>query len=361
MTALLLPPSAPALRRLVQQGLHWWLTELAGLVPAPVRALVTSRRANDLVLEFGRDEARLVAGKHEKGGPTIIPLNVANQSSTARISERFPGAAVAIALDEKLIFRPEIELPAMAEPNLAQVLRHQIERLVPLDPSSVSFTWQVTERLPGRNAIKVTLAIVKNAVVLRAREFAAEFGLRPTAVMISQADGSPATVWRAQSADAGGGRMRMLCRLMEAAAIICWVSGYGIYVKRLDHRLVALHGQVVTLQAQSVSVQDMARDAHAVQTKLLAMNARLATPTPLAILDSLTKALPLDTSVSEFSWDGKKIDIIGMATHASALLAHIERAPLFTEPSFTAPITAAPGSGGERFEIEFRIRAASVR
>jgi general secretion pathway protein L len=82
------------------------------------------------------------------------------------------------------------------------------------------------------------------------------------------------------------------------------------------------------------------------------------TPQIVEIWEELTKILPDDTWLTDLSVDGSVIKMTGFARKSAAsLVALLETSKLFSEPSFLSPVVRVPGQSGERFEIQFRLRA----
>jgi Tfp pilus assembly protein PilN len=59
----------------------------------------------------------------------------------------------------------------------------------------------------------------------------------------------------------------------------------------------------------------------------------------LHLLKELTEILPHETWLSEFRYRGGKVEIAGYSSSASTLIVLIENSPLFTEVTFSAPVT----------------------
>jgi general secretion pathway protein L len=82
------------------------------------------------------------------------------------------------------------------------------------------------------------------------------------------------------------------------------------------------------------------------------------TPQIVEIWEELTKILPDDSWLTDLSVDGSVIKMTGFARKSAAsLVALLEKSKLFSEPSFLSPVVRVPGQSGERFEIQFRLRA----
>jgi general secretion pathway protein L len=355
MTTLTWSDSATPWLRYLRQAANWWLAELYGLVPQSLISTLHHQGRATAKLELHPDTASLlVQGPNRKTCDVIpIPLDdVAAITARADLAER----TVEIILDEGFLFRPCVDLPLAAENALASILRHQLERLVPLDPATLRFVWTVKERLPEKNLLKVEICLVKQSTLERALLLSERLGLKPRRILVAGEGGLLVPVWRQQAAEPLQGRQRVLCRGLEFITVVFVCATYASVILRLGSERSALQSKVAALEERATSVSVLAARTAAAETMLAQVRNRVAAPTALAVLDELTKALPLDASVSEFHVQGRKVVIVGTASHATSLLGAIEQSPFFSNATFTAPITAGVAGIGERYQISFDVK-----
>lgn len=343
-------------QRLAARAFAWWLAELEGLLPATLRSRLARSSAGIVRLEFSRDGASLLIPSRDRSAASNLPVSFDPADRISVTAPSIAGAQVQIHLDENLLFRPVVELPLAAEATLEPILRHQLERLVPLDPATLRFTWQVIERLPAKSRLKVEVCIVKQATIERATALARELGLAPRAVVVGNASNAAGTIWRAPITHHADRRERKIRRLFEILTIVFIIAAYGAYVWHLDAERTLLRNLAADVQARNRNVQALSLRAATAAGTLAEVESRFAAPSSLAVLDALTRALPLDSSVSELHLQDGKMDISGTASHATALLAALGSATLFVDPVFLAPIVAAGQGSGERYQLGFRVK-----
>jgi general secretion pathway protein L len=360
MTTLLIPRAGPALWRLAHRGVRWWLAELTGLVPARLREAFASRGMEAVVMEFGNGAVQLRTAHGSRFGAATIPVNRANEQSVGRLRERFLGSAVRIALSDDVVLRTSLELPEAAEPELAKILPHQLNRLVPMDPKSFSFTWWIGDRIVLRKTLRVVVAVAKNSTLAQARDLSGELGLNATQILVAGPKPDGVAIWRGTSFAANGHARQSLCRSLEVATLCCLIAAYIIYDIKLNtqhHRLEAMQSQ---LRTQLAAVAGLPRSANRAEEMLTAITKDLSRPTPLAILNDLTRSVPLDASISDLTLKGDKVQIVGVASHATDLIARINGSRLFSDPTFSAPITAF-SDNKEHFELNIRLSKDRAR
>lgn len=352
VTSLALSRPPQAWRAAAVRALNWWTAELRNLLPARARRWILRRHTPELYLHVGRQTARL----ERTGGAGFSVVSIDTDINTAGLRRRFAGAAATIALTEELLLRCGIALPAAAEGTLAQIIPHQLERLIPLNAEDLRCVWRISGRLPAQNQIRVEIAVARVRSLTNALALAHRLGLRPRTVQIAQPVGPPLAVW----SDAGSGgfakKHRWLARGLESVALSMFLAGYLIYLHRLDLRAAELHARLTAAEARLQAIHAVAIEAGSHKALLNQVFARLLTPEPLPVLNELSRKVPLDAYVSDFEYHPPKLELGGSAAHATALLTALGASPLLGSPRFVAPITSDPGSAREHFDIAVDLR-----
>lgn len=366
MTTASLSRSALAGGQLVRQGFAWWCSELAALVPRSLRQRL--RFADDPAsLEMTSEQATLILPGH--GRSTVVRLPIpAEDDGAARarlqvaLRQQGIGTAVAIRLDPALLLEASLDLPLSAERSLQAIVRHQLGRVVPLDPDEVCFAANVRQRSPSIKSIKVDLVIAKRAVVERSLQRARNVGLVPLMVMgqAAPAPRSPgqeetAVLWRTDGTGQAN-TQRRIQRSLEALVLLLAATAYGVHVHRLDQVRDSLRDQVASARQVATATQDVARQVGQLGETATFMQGRRKARSPLHVLDELTRLVPQDSWVTQLALHDNTVDLAGYAPRATDLIPGIEASKVFESPRFRSPITLAPDARGERFDLSFVLR-----
>ena len=362
-SAILSRPTIAA-GQLIRRGVSWWLAELAPLVPHHLLRLFGGPGEPASVLQFGAGEPVLLVSDRPQASPLVLPLaSFGEHERRMRVqsvlrSHRVDDA-VAVCLDRSLVFETSIDLPTAAEGSLDAILRHQIERLVPLSAADTSFAFRIIARMPAAGTLKVGLTIAKNTTIDAALAAAKAAGLNPRLVIVPQASGAPGgrvVLWRASSLKEATGHRR-LRHALEIAAIVFAFFAYGLYVHRLDRIRDDLQARIDHAKPVAAAVQSLAQQVSQINEALSFFQNRRNEAPPLAILDELTRLVPTDSWIKQLTVRGRTVEIDGNSPHASDLVSLVEGSAMFENPRFRSPITLAPDGKSERFDLSLDIKA----
>lgn len=361
MTAARLPRvDASAAHQLVRAGFAWWRAELLACLPLVLRRQFEGGKELGSVIDVAPAQAVLGLPGRGRSAPISFPLDDATRRDELQAAlRRQPSRAVTIRLDASLLLQVGLDLPASAERTLRPIIQHQLSRIVPLDPKLVCFDAHIRQR--QGNALKVDLVVAKNATVEDALQLARSAGLLPKSVIQLQPADMPGkgmrttfTLWRAGDDRMGGGNRAR--RVLEAATIVLALAAYGMHVHRLDQLRGSLRSQVAAARQGAAAAQDMARKVGEMGEISALLVGRRQAPSPLDILDELTRLVPTDGWVSQLSMHEHTVMVSGYARQATGLIATLEGSAMLGNPRFQAPITLGPDGKGERFDLAVDVK-----
>lgn len=342
--------------------LRWWGGELAAMLPARLRR-AGERAREGLVLDIAPSEAALrrvgkapaVLGRVELAADgTALPEAGLRRVLDRRAREE----SVALRLPAALALRKTITLPAAAAENLRQVLTYELDRLTPFRRDEVVFDQRIVER-DAAGRILVELTLVPKAQVDRALRVAASLGLGAEVVEVAaEREGEPPSGnLLAGTRVEGRGRPLTAAAALLAAAVLAAVAVW-LPLQRQSELAAALAQQVAEARKQAAAAAKIEREIEALareQTFVLARKQK--SYAAVDVLNELTRLLPDDTHLSQWSLNGNQLQIGGLASSASNVIALLEQSPLFEKAQFRSPVTQDPRLGRERFQVSGEVVA----
>jgi general secretion pathway protein L len=145
-------------------------------------------------------------------------------------------------------------------------------------------------------------------------------------------------------------------KLLKAGLAICLFGLVATYaharyrqldgLRRLDAAIETLNEDVKVVRSLSDRREQQIRHVESVR-----LHKRQTVPLA-RIWEEMTRVIPDNSWLSDLSVNETKITITGFSRSAAGLIAMLEASPLFSGPTFTAPVVRAPGMDAERFTIE---------
>lgn len=367
-----LESSAPDRQTWLRQGralLAWWLSELAGLLPDVLRDRLSGESGRAGVLIEG-DTLRLADLRGGQARPLdkldLKQMTAAEaRGAIARALSRagLTGCPVVLGLPDEQILRRCEFLPEGAERRVGDVLRLRLESAAPLPPGT--FHWGYKIAGPAADGqLPVECVLVKaetvNALVARMAELNVELsGMFPAADFPGQATLNllPQNL-RRETLPLWSPFNRVLAALACVLAVLVLVLTFY----RQEAELSGLRGELADLRERAESVLALRSGTREQLRSLQAVRqTKAAAPSPMGILNELSRLLPDNSWVSDFRLADGEIQLTGQSRSASSLIGLIERSPMFANVRFGSPVVRDPRTGAERFNMRFEwVKAADA-
>lgn len=301
---------------LFQQGLTWWLRELASLLPVPWQQRLS--RFDRMPLYYWRDNTLMPSDESAKSG---------------RIG------SILVGLDSSSVQLVRLKLPEAAEPDLRQTISLQLSRHTPFLPDQVLFDCVVEKRIPQSQRLEILLAIVPKTLVADVLTTARERGLvvgRVSVLNESGEDCLPLNFMEQGDKPARQGRSLWLRGGILAGVML--LIGLGASVWSEYKSLQELEAQANEMSSTAMDAVSLQNELHALTTRARFLGEMRQYTNSLAWLSELTRALPDDVWLSEIQRTDAEIRIVGQAADAFALIGLIDASPRFDHSRFTAPV-----------------------
>ena len=344
--------------------LQWWGKELAFLVPAGLRRALRERNGN---LIFEPDGSGFAVGfQREQAQQPVLRQRIeyADRAAYQQFNAQHPEfgrAEIVLRLTDAHALRKIIYLPAVAQENLEQVVRFELDRYTPFKPDQVYFAAIMLAKTET-GLLKVLLLLSPKVVLDSQLAHLQALGVRPQRVTFAQADTDfPQSAgaynllperyrergnWLSQSLH---WLLNLLLLTLLLAAMVQPVWQESQAVERLKSELKALEKQTHTVEAQQLEIDAL----HNETQKLI--GAKRQSPALLDVLNELSTLLNDDTWLTHLQYADKHLQIQGQSPTASALIGVLEASEFFSNVSFVSPLTQDKLTGRERFQISMDV------
>lgn len=342
----------------------WWGTQLLACLPPRVRAFLADGPG---ALLLGREGDELVVWREQAGHIRECARMEAGQPGQAqqaieRLHQQIadPGLRNVYMVAPGQVLVRTLALPMAAEENLNQVLAFEMDRQTPFKADQVAFDARVLERDPDRRQLKVEL------ILIRRGELDAQLKALPSAVELDAVDS-----WL----DAPGGRrrcgnllpperrarrrnLRLPLNLgLGAAALVLVAINMGQF---LANRAAAVEGMRAEVELARAQARDVAELRKSLSDSVAGANfltdRKRREPLAVALLDDLTRRLPLDTYLERLQIDRNQVQIQGQAAEAARLVSLLGESACLQNPGFQGQVQPDPRTGKERFQINAQLR-----
>ena len=258
---------------------------------------------------------------------------------------------VVLELPASLLLEQQASLPLAAETALAQVLTHEMDRLTPFRADDLFWSWAIAGRDTANGRLLVRLSIVLKAAVLPLVQGLARAGLTPTMLEVAAADGAVRRLGLVPPGSQGIRHPRTVriaawaCAALAAVAVAVPVVQQQWALATADERIAALQPRVALVEGlrRRLAASSNASDLFAAESARSG-NAVLA-------LAAVTRTLPDDTYLTEFTLRGRKLTLTGRSEAAVRLIGVLASEPGLSNPAFAAPVFRTIGDHGDQFTI----------
>ena len=350
--------------------LDWWLGELRALLPRRWRE--TAQRRFGVVLVLERPYLRVYERRGRRlamVGSIVLPESTAGDAAPSieprlrrSIDRNRDGIVLVLGEDDALICTDV--LPAAAEGDLARIMGHKLDLLTPWSAEQSYAAQKVLGRRRD-GMLEILLAAASRERTDALLRQLAELDVQPAAVDVAL----PGT-------DQGGAGLDLLHKGVgerrgpSILAILFWtvVVALAALVGLIGWQIYQRHQLLREQSALTAGLEQRLADLPDLRNRIEALRAqarffaddRNSRPSPLLVLEVLSRLLPDTVWLTDASLDGRELSISGLAEDASALIPLVEGAPEFEQTRFLSSstrVTVSDPVGGERQVERFALRA----
>jgi len=347
---------------LLRRGFVWWVDELARLVPAQVRDFFTSGDATIRIALSGDD---IVVSEHAQHRQRILSRMSRSDFQPGTLAAALPPPSpwsrwlpdpILLELPAHEVLQRDLTLPSGAGKDLANILRHEIERQSPIEAASVYYDYRAQR---SADALLVHVRIVRRDIIDDALSFCRSEGIDPSAIVFSgderPADGAIFPVDpKAKAHLKRSGQLTAVLVALAAVLTLCVIA--ATYLKK-ESAIDALETRVATARANASQVELLKAEIRSLEKSETLLSQQKGVPATIQVLAEVTRVLPDDTSIYELEMSQGEARIHGFTKAAASLIALLDGSPLFSHAQFRSPLMQGPRQDLERFDISFKVGA----
>jgi general secretion pathway protein L len=321
----------------------WWIARITELLPTALTNAATRSR-DGIVVDAAGDGSLIVALRR---GGKVSPIGLgaaARQAGRRQVLVRPPASSV-------LIKRHLV--PTVPARQMNQLLRYELGRITPFAAEDLFWRWDGHIRPNNRTRTEVTLTMVPRKALAQALTALADVGLKANFVEVGAAERpSLLSVGDTPNRASGTRSIRILAYGCAALALVAVVLPLGLQAVALYTTNAAIAdlqpaiNQVETLR-RSIAAGDAGRDVLIQETQRIG--------DVLQTLAAVTRILPDDTYLTDFSLRERQMTLSGRSASAPRLITGLSADPAIRNTAFAAPVTRIEGAAADVFSIKAEV------
>jgi general secretion pathway protein L len=323
--------------------INWWIARITEALPTSWTNAVTGA-PDGIVVDMDRTQ-KVTVSLRRKGRPEPLTLGVA-----ARLAARRP---VFVRAPPEAVLEKHHVVPAAPRRELDQILRYELARITPFRTEDLFWRWDARPKPGDKSKLDVTLTLVPKVAVAGAFDELASVGIQPRFIETGPADRP-----RLLTIDGGTGRsaspllVRGLAWTCAGLAVIALV----LPVLLQELALRAANGAIDDLQPAIRQVEVLRRriTAEGAGREVLAREME-RTGDVIQVLAAVTRILPDDTYLTDFSLRDRQMVLGGRSAAAARLISGLSADPAIRDAAFAAPVTRVEGATTDVFSIRASI------
>jgi general secretion pathway protein L len=322
----------------------WWLARMSELFP---RFLADAAgRARDGIIVASDTSNNVTVSLRRKGREEPLTLGVAARMAARRAVFLRPPAAV--------VLEKQHLVPSASRRDLAQLLRHELGRISPFPAEALFWHWRGRVRPTDRTRTEIALTMVPKAAVAAVLDKLAEVGIQPRFLEV----GPPERSRLLPIDDSGDGRNPRQ-QLVRGLAWACAGLAAGVLILPFLLQALALHATdnaIEALRPNVAQVETLRRGmtADGAGREVLTQEMQ-RTGDVLQVLAMVTRVLPDDAYLTDFSLRNRHLTIGGRSASAPRLITGLSADPAIRSAAFAAPVTRVEGASSDVFSIQGEI------
>ena len=342
---------------------HWWLRELAELVPPGLRRAFSAPRLEVRASPTGLEVVDPTDPEREIAPYRDYPADIDTDHTESPPRAQSPAQRCDLLLAPSLVLSRELQLPNEAEGNLRRVLAFSMDRYTPFTEDEVFFDYKLLRRDRAARKIVIRLFVAPRERVAPVIEYLRHDAIEAVVMDVLESGGDADPGSRAgvnllaPEQRSRGDSLGRVNRVLAVAALVLVAVAIALPLVQRQQLASRLEGQLAQTR-ESVRQAEVLRSEldQRVRRMHLIQQRHAGTPSKLEVFDELSRLLPDDAWAGQVAIQDGRVRLSGEAGSASGLMELLSKSPIFVDPRFEAPLTQNPKTGGERFVMSVAIR-----
>ena len=343
---------------------RWWFGELRATIPPFLRGGRRGRR-RAFWIEIGNRTARFGReGRRKTKDLGEVALNPDDPAAQYRDIRRHMGRRrirprdLDLQLSRDQALRQVVVLPTAARENLREVLSFEMDRHTPFTADEVVFDYRVLRTDQERKQMDVDLAVAKRDTLSQALATARSWKLNPKRVGV---EGGGLDLLSSARHEAGGRRGRGLTAVLGVVTAGLFVAATLAPLQTQRELLDEAEEALRLARGEAVEADDLRRQAaKSLERSEFLIGRKRNAVSVSELLNEVTRLLPDDTWVVQFSRRDNQLTLSGFSAKASALIGLLEQSDLLTGVRFRSPVNLDPRLQLERFNLSAVVATEAV-
>jgi general secretion pathway protein L len=261
-----------------------------------------------------KEVARVTRVDLETSGATPLAPEIREQ--LARVSDTI------VTLPAGAALRRTIRLPAAAAKDLRDILRHEVDRQSPIDPSRVYFDYSIKHRSKTASSLEVELRMIRRDAIEQAIALCRALGLEPVSIDV---EGDPFSLNRASLALKRSAVLRAMGRrwvtpTLFVMAFVLLVATLTAAFARNELAASELENRLTDARGKAQAVLALRKEIGELQRRSSFLAEQKQKPLVVGVLSELAQTLPDGSWIYSFQLNGREARIDGFSSSASALI-----------------------------------------
>lgn len=334
----------------------WWLGELGDMMPGFARQLLP--RVPQAACLVAEGDVWRVFQEGSSSAPVLIDSSQDDKGVADQILNAAPNfsfAKLVIVLPPALVLRRSIELPLMPERQMLSAVELQADRLTPFRPETVRVAVKVISRDAVDGKAVVDCAFTPRANVDELEQRLARLGISTVGVDVADTEGvRQGFDFKGKSASEDTAQPWLVRAGLIAAVVLSWLAAGWMWDAARERELMQWQARIEDVRPQAMRSVALRQRLEGLIEPFEVARKHEATGL-LSYLQELTRIIPDTARLTEIKVEKRSIEIAGLASDASQLIAKLEASPLFKDVKFRSQVMRRPESNKDRFEIALTV------